>query len=255
MPVRVRQALMEVPAVPIQATVLANHCAPLVTVTDIDFRPKAPGSQSRIPLSGGRGAEGWMELRVSGPELPRTGKYSPFRCHLLIGADVDVPGNEDPTPSNNHFLVEVNVLNLKDPWAEQPHQSVVLSAKPQSIRVRRGAEEALRNLRVAVRNADRVDVEGHAITLVAADGECPTGTVAGPPVFHLPNVFPVDKVMVPNRATRSARVPVRVARRDLAGASRLSPYRCTLLFEARGPMGDRDWSNNTTVLVLDTYPE
>ncbi len=241
-------------AVLLRATVLATDCPTSMIAESVDFDPIAAGVQDTVLLAAGRSTEGILSVSVDPEQIPPTGALSPYRCRVLLFGGAAVTGNEDPTPENNTTLLEINVLDLTEEWEERPHQSVVLSIGPRRLRFRKGQDEIQTQLRVAVRNADRRDVDGHAITLLAADGDCPTGTV-GTPVFHRPNIMPVDKVSVPNRGTRLARVPIRLPKAQLFPLRSTGPFRCTLLFEAVGPSGDGDPSNNTAVATLDVYAE
>ncbi|GIW43202.1 MAG: hypothetical protein KatS3mg077_0484 [Candidatus Binatia bacterium] len=234
--------------------VVSTDCPAQAFPGGADFDPSQAGDQDTIAIAPGQIVEGTLPVRFAPEDISATGEYSPLRCRILLAAEADSKGNEDPTPFNNTIVVEVNVTDLSEPSLERAHQSVVLSAAPRRFKLRRRQDILEGTLRVAVRNADRLDVAGHAITLLVGEGDCPSG-IFGKPIFHRPNVLPSDKVIVPNKSVRVARVPVRLERATLPGGPGAAPYRCTAVFEALGPSGDRDLSNNLTALTLDVYLE
>src|SRR5690349_18746661 len=66
------------------------------------------------------------------------------------------------------------------------HDSVVVPLRAKSLKIRSGSTELFTTVSVTVRNADvlpQSEVPGHTIRLIASDGDCPAGTVAGLPDF------------------------------------------------------------------------
>ncbi len=255
-PIRIRQVKStSEPSGPLGLGILASDCSPESITAQVDVDLETPGNQDRIEFPTGRTVYASLQVVADPSRLGSVGVgLSPYRCHLLLSAAVQMESNQDPTPWNNAAVVELNVTNTAEPWVEQKHQSVVLAARPKRLRFRRGQEVLSGHVRVAVANADRLDIAGHAITLVAADGDCPSGT-AGLPVFHRPGVLPVNKAVVPNRGRRFAKLPISLRRETLELGPTRSPYRCTLILEAIGPSGDQNPTDNVTVLTLDIYSE
>ncbi len=253
---RVRQVkTADEDAVPVELAILASDCLQGSVAVAVDLDPSQPGNQAGTSVSIGKALHATVEVVVDPLPLANTATgLSPYRCRVLLAATAQTTGNQDPTPWNNSTVMEVNVTNAAEPWVEQSHQSVALSVPPRRLRLRGGQDIITRHVRVGVANADRLDVAGHAITLVVADGDCPTGT-AGLPWFHRPGVLPVNKVIVPNRRRRFAKLPIVIRRQDIGAASSRSPFRCTLVLEALGPSGDRNPTDNIASLTLDIYAD
>jgi hypothetical protein len=218
-----------------------------------DFDPIAGGSQDTVELGGGKVAYAQITVRADSLAYQPINRRSPQRCTLILQADVPLPANQDPTPDNNLAFVEINVTSdtLR---AADPHQTAIQSAAPVTLRIPRRKGSVQRRLIVAVSNADRNDVAGHAITLEASDGNCPTGTI-GTPVFHRPNALPINNVAVGNLKTRRGSVAVEVTAVDFPGGTRHAPRRCNALLVATGPSGDADPSNKVTLLPIDVISE
>lgn len=255
-PLRIQQLrLPNEPSVPVKLMILASDCLATAVSVSVDIDPQTPGKQDTVEFGLGRAIYGVLEAVADPARLDATaGGFSPYRCRVLLEASAQIEGNQDPTPWNNSTLVEVNVADFTEAWVEQRHQSVIMSAPPKRIRLRRGEDTVLRYVRVAVANADRLDVAGHAITVTAADGDCATGTV-GVPAFHREGVLPANKAVVPNRRRRFAKLPITVHRESIQVVDSKSPYRCTLVLEATGPSGDSNLTDNLTILTLDLYAD
>ncbi|MCX8073620.1 MAG: hypothetical protein N3C12_14415 [Candidatus Binatia bacterium] len=239
---------------PVRVAAVPMDCAPGAVDLHLTFPAALPVTPDIVLVRGSRRATGALRLFVNPQAIHAPNRGSPYRCRLLVRAGVALEGNEDPTPWNNVALLEVNLVQSDQPYVERKHQTVVLSARPTRIRFRRGQKTIARSLRVGVANADRLDVAGHAVTLVGRDGDCPPGTV-GTPEFHRPGALPVDKVVVPNGRRRFAKVPIRLNKEVVELMQGASPYRCTLQFEAIGPSGDENPSDNTTGALLEIYAD
>lgn len=239
---------------PIRLSVDGGDCPPGTLVQTPDFDTATPDLEDTTSLSGGRSAYALVLLHFDPSAFAPINKRSPKRCTMSLRADLALPGNADPSPDNNTATLEIDVIDTVVRAAPLPHQTSVNSAKPLVVRVRSGKEGATRNVRVAVNNADIDDVAGHAITLSASDGDCPTGTVSLP-VFHKPDATPVNYVIVKNLKSRTGKITISVHAADFKGGTRKSPRRCTALLLANGPSGDSDDANNLTLLPIDVVTE
>jgi cysteine-rich repeat protein len=252
---RVFNGLATDPAVrPIRLSVDGGDCPPGTLLQAADFDTTTSQLDDTTSLAGGRSAYASILLRFDPSAFAPINKRSPRRCTMSLRADVALNGNADPSADNNIATLEINVIDTVVRPVPPAHQTSVNSAKPLSVRVRSGKESATRNLRVAVNNADVDDVAGHAITLSASDGDCPTGTVSLP-VFHKPDATPVNYAIVKNLKSRTGKVTVLVRAADFKNGSKKSPRRCTALLLASGPSGDADNTNNLTLLPIDVITE
>lgn len=238
---------------PVRLRVEAGDCPEGTISAGPDFDPVAGGSQDSVMLSGGKFAYAQLTLRADPLVFQPINRRSPQRCTVILQADVPLAANQDPTPDNNLALLEINVSS-NSPREVAAHQTALQSASPVTLRVPRRKTSVQRKLMVVVSNADRNDVAGHAITLEASDGDCPTGTVSTP-VFHRPSAIAVNNIAVGNMKLRRGSVVVRVHAADFPAGTRKSPRRCTALLVATGPSGDVDPANNVTLLPIDVVSE
>jgi cysteine-rich repeat protein len=235
--------------------VAADGDCPIGTIDGLpDLDAALPGAQDTVQLAGGRSAIATVPLRISAALFRSLNKKSPQRCTLTFEVAVPLAGNLDPSPDNNFLTTELNVVDLSDADPYLAHQTAVTSSLPLRVTIRRGKSEAQRQVRASVTNADSYDVAGHAITLEASDGDCPTGTM-GLPIFHKPNAVPQNNAAVKNKRTRRGKIPLTIRAGDFAGGTAKSPRRCTALLLATGPSGDLDVSNNVTLLQIDVVQQ
>ncbi|HUI24696.1 MAG TPA: hypothetical protein VL403_01330, partial [Candidatus Kryptonia bacterium] len=161
-----------------------------------------------------------------------------------------VTGAAEKTPSNNSAPLELSVYDANDSSSGTVHESSIYSVRPTTFLIPRGVPSVTRLLRVDVLNGDFVpapEVPGHAITVTASDGDCPSGTVGRVG-------FPTgvgNTVTVPGGRRAAGLLPVTLAASGFATANAASPARCTALLTASGPGTDPEPSNNMTKLVID----
>ncbi len=250
LPVRVRNIASD-SGVPVPVRVVAASNCPTGSVPEaVAFDPGGEGNPRVALVPPGNSRQGLLEIEARAEAFTSTGPLSPQRCRIELVAEVALPGNQDPTPDNNRAFVEVDVVDAGDGWLSKVHQTAIVAARPKVIRLQPGHDFAEARLRLGLRNGDRNDRDGHSVRLVGSDGTCPAGTIAPPLLRPRPDLLP-GSVWVRSAGTRGLSVPVRYRRADIPLATPGRRYRCFLSFEAIGPAGDRDPSNNTTVLTLD----
>ena len=113
---------------------------------------------------------------------------------------------------------------------------MVLQLQPLNITIPFGQAVVTKTLRVAVRNADILPVverPGHTIQLVANEGTCPHGTIAGLPDFDSRTAGSQDSVLLAGNRTKRASVPLIITRDAFASIGPQAPHRCTLTFTAK----------------------
>ena len=113
---------------------------------------------------------------------------------------------------------------------------MVLQLRPVSVTIPSNQEAVTKTLRVAVRNADIfpvVERPGHTIQLLADEGTCPPGTIAGLPDFDTRTAGSQDSVLLAGNRSRRASVPLIISRDAFASIGPRAPHRCTLTFTAK----------------------
>jgi hypothetical protein len=130
-----------------------------------------------------------------------------------------------------------------------------------NIVIRSGSTETVKRVRVKVTNADilpQTENPGHVIRLLASDGDCPAGTLLGPPDFDRRTVGAQDSTRVLGGRTKAALMQVRVTSAGFDSFSRGAPHRCRLQFEAVvDTPGNADPSpqNNAMAVELDVIDQ
>ena len=137
------------------------------------------------------------------------------------------------------------------------HDSVVLGLPAIEVSIPVGREPFPSNVVVQVKNADTSperETPGHAIRLVASDGDCPPGTVTGQPDFDRGSAGVQESAVVAGGVPATAIAEVSVSRDAFAPFSHSIPERCTLWFtasEASGGSDDPTPDNNLIAVNLD----
>ena len=235
---------------PLQLVVTDGDC-PAGTVDGLpDFDRTTGGSQDTVMLAGGRSSVAAVPLRIPATAFTSLNKRSPTRCSLTLDVRVVLPGNQDPTPENNFTTLDLSVYDATDSDPMVQHQTAINGVPPLRVNIPQGKTAATRQVRFYVANADTHDVAGHAITTKGSDGDCPTGTL-GNAVLHKPSAVRQDTIAVGNQKKKGGSIPVTIRASDFPRSSPKSPRRCTALLLATGPSGDRDTTNNVTLLVID----
>jgi hypothetical protein len=113
---------------------------------------------------------------------------------------------------------------------------VVLQLRPLNITIPSNQAAVTKTLRVTVRNADILPIAerpGHTIQLVANEGTCPPGTLAGLPDFDSRTAGSQDSVLLAGNRSRRASVPLIISRDAFVSIGPRAPHRCTLTFTAQ----------------------
>jgi cysteine-rich repeat protein len=254
-PVRVRRLTGGPPeSLPVRIT-NTTDCPEGIVATGIELGAAGSATSAAVARATGRTQRlGVFVLEVQPQFSAALGERAPQRCRIQLVAEVDLSGNQDPTPENNRIIVELDIVEPSDAQPARVHQTAIAMAPPRTVRLKPGAERASTVLSALLRNEDRTDPFGHAVRLLVSDGDCPPGTAGEPGIIPRPGL-PPGAVRVPSRSTRAVPVPLDLPRSRLPQSAPGSRYRCFLLLDAEGPDGDVDLSNNTTVVTVDVVVE
>jgi len=140
-------------------------------------------------------------------------------------------------------------------WPHLAHDSLVVPRWPARAVIPIGQSLVTKAIRVRVKNGDATPTRekpGHVIRLVAEDGTCPPGTVAGLPDFEGSIDGAQDSVLVPGGSARSARLPLSIGR-DAAPGCFLSLTAVTLLESNVDPEPEND-TFQLELVVRDKNP-
>ena len=182
------------------------------------------------------------EAATSGQALTYT--CVPPGSGVRVGVDRDEDGyfDRDELDAGSD---PANALSV--PASGQTGDAVVRALQPVRVTIRRGNAFVLRTVRVSVENPA---AGTQTIKLVAGDGDCPAGTIAGSPDFGLGQ----DSVVVAAGGRKAAKVPLLVSNTVFSTFNRKSPHRCTLAFTANvvsaGAAVDPTPDNNVAPLEL-----
>ena len=168
-----------------------------------------------------------------------------------------VPGNTEPTASNNATTVELNVIDknhLENTAPPPPHEAFINSLAPVSVSVA-NTNPVVKRLGVSVGNGDYLPTgDSDAVHITRSDGTCPVGTVtAGVLDVDTRTAGNQDTVRVDGRQTKTGSLQLTIDRTLFADTPNAkSPVRCTAVLRAVGPTDpDPDVTNNSTQLVID----
>lgn len=134
---------------------------------------------------------------------------------------------------------------------------MILPLKPLTVKIGSGDAGATKAIRVKVQNADilpAAELPGHVIQLIAGNGNCPAGTVAGLPDFDKDTPGAQDSILVPGGKSAKAVVTLNVSAASFSGFNDVAPTRCTLSFSVTSPGGsDPAPGNNTAPMELNVF--
>lgn len=232
----------------IQLTVDDSDCPAGTVVGAPDFDKDADGDQDSVLLAGGDSARAILTLDVAAASFATFNHKAPARCSLYLIAQS--PGFEDPNAGNNIAPLEINVIDANDGEQTSVHESFVTSLKPLKLTIRAGSAAATKAAKVKVGNADLLpepENPGDLLTVIEANGSCPTGTVGSP------DYDGQSSVTVNGGKAASGKLPVTAAATELHARNAKSPARCLATVTVAGPGGDTDASNDTSTLVIDVY--
>lgn len=166
------------------------------------------------------------------PTRTPTNTPTPTRTPTVTPTATPTPTPTGPTPTPTPTNTPTRTPTPTPP----SHDSVVLQVRPLNITIPNNQEAVTKTLRVPVRNADIfpvVERPGHTIQLVADEGTCPPGTIAGLPDFDSRTAGSQDSVLLSGNRVRRASVPLIISRDAFASIGPRAPHRCTLTFTAR----------------------
>jgi hypothetical protein len=230
----------------------ATDCPAGVSVGAPDFDGKTPGAQSSIVIPGGKTKTATVLVTVHTTDFVTFNHKAPNRCTITLTASTDVPGNADPTLSNNSLGVELNVVDRTDPEGTAVHEDAIKSIAPLSIAIASGKSSAVKKAKPTVVNADLLHppepAMDHPIQLVVSNDAC---GIAGTPAFVPSTIVPDDTALVAGGASKTASLPITVSDAGFTTPNPKSPTRCTVRITAVGPGGDTDPTNNATTLTVD----
>jgi cysteine-rich repeat protein len=151
------------------------------------------------------------------------------QCRVEVCGDGRLEGNEqcDPPKEGGPCRADCTLAPA--------HDSVMVPEKPIDVVIPSGQDSVTKIVPMQVRNAD-VEPEperpGHVIHLLASDGDCPAGTIAGLPDFERGMDGDQDSILVPGGTPRTALVTVFASRQAFPDLDEKIPHRCTLVFTA-----------------------
>lgn len=134
------------------------------------------------------------------------------------------------------------------------HDSVVLTPKPLALSLRAGDVERRKRIKVKVQNADLAESSGHTLRLIAADGDCPVGTVVGLADFDRATAGYQDTIHLAGGAKANAEIEIRVTRAAFTSLNSDTPSRCAVELSVASDLvgsSDPNPTNDSTALTLD----
>jgi hypothetical protein len=166
-------------------------------------------------------------------------------------------GSTPPPPTPSGAAPSFTPTPAPTPSGGGVHDSLVVPfQRPVKVRLAPGVASRSPTIRVRVRNMDTFPTReqpGHEIQLVAEDGTCPPGTLAGAPDF-LPRIpGPQDRVMVRGGSRKTAAVPLAIQRDAFTASGPRAPAICTLRFTAVGPGIDPTPEDNVIQVELQVF--
>jgi hypothetical protein len=227
----------------VRLSVGPGTCPALIVDALPDFDRTTAGEQDSVLVTGGKTKTAKVRLRVQAADFTSHNGLAPDRCALRVEASTVQTDNQDPTPSNNVQMVELNVIDAHDS-SMTTHESVLKSVNPAKLTIAENATSGTKTVRVKLTNADVGEVLGHAITLAVdtAQSDCPSASVS---------VLAPSMQTVAGGSTATASVGITM-NRDLARSGNAkSPARCTAVLTATGPGVDPKPANNSVRLVVE----
>jgi len=178
------------------------------------------------------------------------GSLSRSRSALVTVAPAPTPTPSDtPTPTAGSLGSPTPT-----PTPTPRHDSVVHPVRPVRVTIRRGVTSVTKRLRVVVVNADVIperELPGHVIQLLADEGTCPAGTLAGAPNFTPGASPPQDSALVKGGRRAVALVDLVINSDAFYSPGGNAPARCTMHFTAVGPGGDPTPENNVVDVEVE----
>jgi len=222
-----------------------------------DFVPITLPADTSIVVPAGKVRKARLPLTLRSADFTSFNFRAPTRCTLVVTASAVVAGgSNDPNPSNNRAVIEVNVVDRHDleETTASGHETLVRSIGPTGLVIPLTRSSATKMLRAAVVNADyrpAAEIPGDPITL-SASTTC-TGLALGTPVCD--PVALSSTVTVRGGSARLCKFTATADAAQISMPNKLSLQRCTVTLTSTGPTdpqtAPRDASNNSTELVID----
>lgn len=235
------------PAQNIALALVSTTCPAGVVFTQPDFDPKTPGEQTQVQLSPGQAKAAAVFVTVSHADIASLQPTLPFRCVVHLHADVNLPGNVDPSPTNNDLQVELNFIDLADPPQSTPGEAWLKRAPVTVVSIPAGTLSKTVSRPIQVANADS---SAQTLGLIVDVSACPWLSVLVDFNPKTPSVEPNALVPPGKQATGTVRFVV-----DGTSVQTLNPkapVRCHVPATVVGPVSpDPEPSNDTSLFVFD----
>lgn len=132
--------------------------------------------------------------------------------------------------------------------------TMAYAARPVTVVIPRGRTSVAAHATAMLANADTAIWP--YVQLVATDGDCPAGTVAGDAVFPRTRYLPADQGSTrfdpAHSRFRTATIPLQISSAAFDSFNTLGAHRCRLQVKARPlTFADRNWSNDATEIELN----
>jgi hypothetical protein len=206
-------------------------------------------------LAPGKKANALVVLAFDPAVLTTLNPDTPTRCTIGLMAGATIPGNLDPSPSNNVVPVQIDVFDLGDVATATAHESFVRTVKRVKAKIGDGDTSVARLVRVRAGNGDTVpsdEVPGHVVTAIASAGDCPFDIVSALD-FDRGTAGAQSSTLIAGGDSADAEITLAIDAADFASAGKHSPARCTFEVAVSGPGGDADPSNDVALVVIDVF--
>lgn len=223
----------------------SSDCPPGVTIGAANF---GTFPESSVSLAGGKSKTGKVTVAIASDGITSVNHVTPARCTIAFLAAV--ANSIDPTASNAGMAMQLNVIDKSDVDQETPGESFIQSPNPITVKIPRNTAAVVKRVNVTVGDGDVVSAPPplETVTVTAADGDCPPGTV-GTVSFKAGSG---NQVAVKGGKKQTGALPLTIDSAAFTTASAKSPARCTAVLTATGPADpDADPTNNTATLVID----
>jgi hypothetical protein len=228
----------------------ATDC-PAGSVGAVDFG----GGQNSILVKAVKTKKASVPLTIHNADFTSFNFKAPTRCTLVFTASAVVTGgSNDPNPSNNQAVVELNVVDKHDTEQTARHETTIKSRAPATVTIAYGAATGTKKLTAVVGNADyrpAAETPGDPITLQKS-ASC-SGVTLSTPVCD--PIAGSATATIKGGATKTCKLTATVDPYQIYTTNKLSPMRCMVTLTAVGPTTPEtaplDPSNTSTELTID----
>ncbi len=221
--------------------------ASLSIKTDLEIEGRAPWSElADLAATDGNGiyflplstplsmvSEGHLDVSVADNQGNMTRIQRRFSLGIPAAGTATAVPTRTPSPIPAHAS---SIARNRSRW------SLMLSP---------GTQRREARVRIRVRNDD-VRTDTHDIQLLAEDGTCPAGTIAGLPSFGRHAPAPGDHLAIRGQRRRSAQVVLSIDAAQFDSSNGMAQG-CRLRFTAVGPGPDPTPENNVTEIELEVF--